>query len=1455
MTSGVRAARHQRAGRKAAVTTDRGGLLDVLARLGPRVAVVHLDVRAVRDLNRDLGHERADHLLEALAGRLARVIGGAGALWCDGGRFTAALRCERAEEADEWCRRLAASADEPFAVPGTCRVALDVGLAAGLVTDRNAAARLVDEAVEACRRAKSARFGGLTSISPEGPAIDGIDEPSLAAAITQGQLRLHYQPKVDLRTGRIAAVEALVRWLHPAAGLLAPGQFLPLAERTGLIVPLGDWALDEAARQAAEWARSGVGLGRVYVNVAAAQFSSAGDLVAAIVRALRRHRVDPDALGIEVTESSLLADLDIAVRALERVRALGVDVALDDFGTGWSSLGYLRNLPVTGVKIDRSFVSGIDDSLADATIVEAVTELAHALGLQVVAEGVEGPAQASALALLGVDLAQGYHFCRPLPPDELQQLAATAWCGRPAPVGRPGEPAGGRVDLLPGRGTARSRLLVTALDHVPGPVMLTQGRVRERLGHKVVYANPAFCRSFGFDPGEVVGRWTADLISQSSGADELAALTEATDAGRAVTVELELRHRDGSCVPYQVAISPVHDDRDVRTHWLVVLRDLRPERARAAAERAALERVAAFLEQLPDIVVVLSRDGRVRYANRTAQAYLHVPPDQIVGTDGLAWVHPDDRAAVTALAAAWSGDAVGQIPLVRLVAADGTVVPVEATSTEDLADGGDGQLVVVLRPIAERIERERREAERARLLKVRTRIAELALDAEPGELLAGLDSVCRTLGRALGVDLCFIDRLDGTDAVVVGRWSSAGDAPRRTIPRWREQLPQWAEAVESQAALIVRDATTGRQPWDEEKAAYFGQTAVASAQVTLTVGGRLTGVLGIASFDTPRDWTDEELELLTDVGRTVCHVFERASAEQALRRSERRLTALLEQSSDIVMVCGEDGTLHYVSPVAERWLGRPAEALVGTTISDHLHPDDVTAAGAFAGPQPRPACVRLRTAQGTYRWFDVGSSERADPLLGGIVLTLREASSRIDAMHQLERRRELATFAYRCAQRALDVQPAEFLASLATVLAEVVGLLGADLAYVDEVVDGTLCNLGGWTRPELAMDATVISPDRLEHHPGWAAALRRGEVIVVRDALTAEDAWFRDAKHLSMIRERAVVAMPLTAAGELLGVLGVSTLDRPVDWAPEEVDLIRRLGETVANTIERARAEHALRASEERYRLLSDHMGDVVAVTSPDGRLLYLSPSVTQVLGFERTAGGDAPVDWHLVIHRDDLDAVFAAAAATLEHGHGSYEARFQRADGTFTWLSVTTTAIAEGPWAGAMCSVARPIDDRKALEAELHHRAHHDVLTGLGNRCLLQERLDATGGPVALFLIDLDGFKRVNDEFGHAEGDALLVRVAGALTGVAPPGATVTRSGGDEFVVLVPGIDARRATQLGEEMAQAIATSSAHPVCASIGVAVTRGGADPDELLGAADTAMYAAKRSGGGVRVTVRR
>jgi diguanylate cyclase (GGDEF)-like protein len=395
------------------------------------VAVILLDLDRFKVINETLGHAAGDRLLQAVGQRLVNGLRPGDTVARFGGDEFALVLDPVADagEAHRIVDRIAQELGEPFPVNGrdwflTASIGIALGQGARATPDE-----LMREAEIAMVRAKSdtAHRHFVFEPSMSDQTLERLDlENDLRLALAREELRLHYQPIVDLASGDIVGFEALVRWQHPTRGLVPPLAFIPMAEETGLIVPLGRWVLDAACRQAAVWNQRGSRHDQprlfVSVNLSARQFTQDA-LVDDVSRALAVTGLDAEALEIEITESVLMDQSEAGIRALSEIRSLGVRLVLDDFGTGYSSLSYLKHLPLDTIKIDRSFVAGVEES-ADRSIVEAVIALAHGLGIGVVAEGIETEAQADRLRELGCDLGQGFLFSRPVQPERTLALLA-----------------------------------------------------------------------------------------------------------------------------------------------------------------------------------------------------------------------------------------------------------------------------------------------------------------------------------------------------------------------------------------------------------------------------------------------------------------------------------------------------------------------------------------------------------------------------------------------------------------------------------------------------------------------------------------------------------------------------------------------------------------------------------------------------------------------------------------------------------------------------------------------------------------------------------------------------------------------------------------------------------------------------------------------------------------------
>lgn len=400
------------------------------------LAVLFLDLDNFKQVNDILGHHAGDILLQEVAKRLTQVVRGEDYVAREstrdgpdrvlarlgGDEFIILLpRIPNSHAPRVVAQRLIGVLSKPIGVTGQeCHVTVSIGITL-YPSDAGDTDELIKNADIAMYHAKE-KGGNTYQYFDSAMNIAAVErlklENRLRNALEQNHLELYYQPQVHCVTHEVEGFEALLRWRDPDEGLIPPNEFIPLAEASGLILPIGEWVLNQACRQACAWRKAGLPMRSISVNVSSIQFARQ-DVPSMVREALAGSRLEPRCLEIEITESVIMRDPETAVQMLNDIKSLGVRVALDDFGTGYSSLSYLRRFPIDTLKIDRSFIREIDEKLADAEIVGAIAAMAHTLHLRVVAEGVETERQLRAVVDRQCDVIQGFLFSRPLPADEI----------------------------------------------------------------------------------------------------------------------------------------------------------------------------------------------------------------------------------------------------------------------------------------------------------------------------------------------------------------------------------------------------------------------------------------------------------------------------------------------------------------------------------------------------------------------------------------------------------------------------------------------------------------------------------------------------------------------------------------------------------------------------------------------------------------------------------------------------------------------------------------------------------------------------------------------------------------------------------------------------------------------------------------------------------------------------
>ena len=391
-------------------------------------ALLLMDLDHFKIINDSLGHNVGDQLLKLVAERLSGLFGPGVTLARLGGDEFAVLAesCPQVVQAAALAQRMLNAIKDPFIFDGNqLFISASIGISL-FPSDALSAEQLLRNADSALFKAKSAGREGyalyteeLTAHAQHRVEIAG----ELRRALDQHELRVYYQPVHDLHDSRLVGVEALVRWQHPERGLVPPGEFIPIAERTGLIAEIDAWVMDQACRQMCQWLADGAPLSFIAINVSSRLFARR-ELYEQVAQVLHTTGLDPAFLELEVTESAVMDDPEVALEQLHRLRELGLRLAIDDFGTGYSSLLRLKRLPVQKLKIDQGFVAGLPWDEDDAAIVRVVIALAKSMGMQVHAEGIEQVEQARFLLDQECDMGQGYWFGRPMPADEIDWTRA-----------------------------------------------------------------------------------------------------------------------------------------------------------------------------------------------------------------------------------------------------------------------------------------------------------------------------------------------------------------------------------------------------------------------------------------------------------------------------------------------------------------------------------------------------------------------------------------------------------------------------------------------------------------------------------------------------------------------------------------------------------------------------------------------------------------------------------------------------------------------------------------------------------------------------------------------------------------------------------------------------------------------------------------------------------------------
>ncbi len=393
-----------------------------------QIALLSLSLDRLRQVNNLLGYRAGDELLKAASKRLlASLPPGTTLARLTANQFAVVLVDYEQEEAiQRVADNLMDALNRPFSLPGQevfMTTSIGVAVYPTDSTELNILMRQAEAALDCAKRQKSSYCQFYRSDMPIASDQQIRLETWLRYALERNEFEIHYQPQLSLTSGRIEGVEALIRWKHPEQGYISPVEFIPLAEETGLIVPIGQWVLETVCQQAHQWQQQALGLRHVSVNLSSVQFNQ-GDLTQQVSDLLHMHQLAPQFLELEITETALMQDADAAVATLHQLKSQGIRLAVDDFGTGYSSLSYLKQLPIDTLKIDNCFVRGVVSDPKNQVILTSAIQMGHQLGLSIVAEGVETEAEQAFLSQHQCDFVQGYLLGRPMTSEHLQQRMA-----------------------------------------------------------------------------------------------------------------------------------------------------------------------------------------------------------------------------------------------------------------------------------------------------------------------------------------------------------------------------------------------------------------------------------------------------------------------------------------------------------------------------------------------------------------------------------------------------------------------------------------------------------------------------------------------------------------------------------------------------------------------------------------------------------------------------------------------------------------------------------------------------------------------------------------------------------------------------------------------------------------------------------------------------------------------
>jgi diguanylate cyclase (GGDEF)-like protein/PAS domain S-box-containing protein len=610
-------------------------LNDKLQSLEVSIAVLFLSMNKIEKVNDTFGHETGDQLIKQTAERLKRIVEPLGFFaHYSGNKFLVAMEYRDETEISSIIDLVMESVSEPFLINGfELNTSLSIGVSQ-YPKDGQSVELLMKHAAFAMNRAKKLRGSNFKFYScnmGEG-SIDPLKlEVELYKAMEQDQLFLHYQPKINLKTGKIVGVEALIRWEHPEWGLVPPGTFIPIAEETGLILPIGEWALNAACKQNNIWQERGFKI-VVSVNLSAIQFNQP-NLVDTIETVLQKTGLEPHFLEVEITES-MTCDIESTILMLQHLKKIGVRISIDDFGTGYSSLSYLKYFPVDILKIDQSFVRKLHNNPNDETIVKAIISMAHNLNLKVVAEGIETKEQLVFLQHHLCDEGQGFFLSKPLLANDLEEKRSR--------IEQIVEDNGIPVDL--NEKLRMKEYFEKAKRELQDTVRLQQGmifkfkKINDRFIHTLCDGELLY--RFGLIPSQVIGKSLEEFLPHENAIEKTSFYNRSWEGQEFVTYKDELNG-----IWYLATLRPLKQGGKV----VEVIGSCIDITARKKAEKALKEsefKYRLIADNMTDIIMLLDINGKILYSSQSLANIIGYPLRSFVGQSSFDLIHPEDKQSV-----------------------------------------------------------------------------------------------------------------------------------------------------------------------------------------------------------------------------------------------------------------------------------------------------------------------------------------------------------------------------------------------------------------------------------------------------------------------------------------------------------------------------------------------------------------------------------------------------------------------------------------------------------------------------------------------------------------------------------------------------------------------------------------------------------------------------------------